>query len=256
MSGRKDREERREQRLREETEAEAQARRQRLLKLGSAVAFLAIVAIAVAVVVSQNQGGGGGGQLEDVGLVRKLLTGIPQSGMVLGEPSAKVKLVEFGDLQCSACKAYSEGIIPEVIDSKVRSGKAKIEFRNFRIIGEESVPAGAAAIAAGKQGRGWSFLELFYRNQGGENAGYVTDSFMTDVAKGAGVPDIARWNADRKNEAIVEQVSRTTAEAQRFGFSGTPSFAIEGPSTGGLEPLGSASTGSASGLEAAIDQAG
>jgi protein-disulfide isomerase len=256
VSGRKDREERREQRLREETEAEAQARRQRLLKLGSAAAFLAIVAVAVAVIVSQNQGGGGGGQLEDIGLVRKLLAGIPQSEMVLGEPSAKVKLVEFGDLQCSACKAYSEGIIPEVIDSKVRSGKAKIEFRNFRIIGEESVPAGAAAIAAGKQGRGWSFLELFYRNQGGENAGYVTDSFMTDVAKGAGVPGIGRWNADRNSKAIVGQVSRTTAEAQRFGFSGTPSFAIEGPSTSGLEPLGTASTGSASGLEAAIDQAG
>jgi protein-disulfide isomerase len=256
VSGRKDREERREQRLREETEAEAQVRRQRLLKLGSAVAFLAIVAVAVAVIVSQSQGGGGGGQLEDIGLVRKLLAGIPQSEMVLGEPNAKVKLVEFGDLQCSACKAYSEGIIPEVIDSKVRSGRAKIEFRNFRIIGEESVPAGAAALAAGRQGHGWTFLELFYRNQGGENAGYVTDSFMTDVAKGADVPDIGRWNADRNNKAIVGQVSRTTAEAQRFGFSGTPSFAIEGPGTSGLEPLGSASTGSASGLEAAIDQAG
>lgn len=256
MSGRKAREERREERLREESDIERQERRQRLLKLGSAVAFLAVVAVVVAVVVSQNQGGGGGGSLADTGLVRKQLEGIPQAEMVLGQPSARVTLVEFGDLQCSACKAYSEGIVPEVIDSKVRSGKAKIEFRNFRIIGEESVPAGAAALAAGRQGRGWSFLELFYRNQGGENAGYVTDSFLTDVAKGAGVPNIARWNRERKSKAILDQVSSTTAEAQRFGFSGTPSFAVKGPGTKGLEALGSASTGSAGGLEEAVDNAG
>jgi protein-disulfide isomerase len=256
VSGKKAREERREQRLHEEGEVERQERRQRLLKLGAAASFLAIVAVAVAVVVSQNQGGGGGGSLEDVGLVRKQLAGIPQNQMVLGEPSAKVKLVEFGDLQCSACKAYSEGIIPEVIDSKVRSGKAKIEFRNFRIIGEDSVPAGAAAIAAGKQGHGWSFLELFYRNQGTENGGYVTDSFLTDVAKGAGVPDIARWDADRKSKAVLDQVASTTAETQRFGFSGTPSFAVEGPASNGLEPLGTAGTSSAAALEGAIDGAG
>ena len=86
--------------------------------------------------------------------------------MTLGEPQAKVTLLEFGDLQCPVCKGFAEEIIPDVIDSKVRSGEAKIEFHNFTIINEESVPAGAAAIAAGEQGRGWNFVELFYRNQG------------------------------------------------------------------------------------------
>lgn len=253
MSGKTAREERREQRLREEGEVEGQARRQRLLKLGSAAAFLVIVAVAVAVVVSQNQGGGGGVKAEDVSLVRRQLEGIPQGGLVLGQPSAKVTLLEFGDLQCPVCKSYSEEILPGVIEAKVRSGEAKIEFRNFTIIGQQSTPAGAAAIAAGKQGRGWTYLELFYRNQGAEGSGYVTDSFMTEIAKGAGVPDIPRWNRERKSKAILKQVSSTTAEAQGLGFNGTPSFAVEGPGAAGLKTLGT--PGSAGAIETAIDQA-
>lgn len=254
MSGKKAREERREQRLHEESEVERQERRQRLLKLGSAVAFLAIVAVAVAVVISQSQSGGGGGSVADAGLVGKELEGIPQSGLVLGQPSAKVTLFEFGDLQCPVCKAYSEEIVPSVIESEVRGGKAKIEFRNFTIIGPESVPAGAAAIAAGKQGRGWNYLELFYRNQGEERSGYVTDKFMTKIAKGAGVRDIARWNRERKSKAILNQVAATTAEAERLAFNGTPSFAVEGPASGGLKTLGT--PGSATAIEEAIKQAG
>ena len=42
MSGRRDREERREERLREEQQAGATERRQRLIKLASAAAFLAL----------------------------------------------------------------------------------------------------------------------------------------------------------------------------------------------------------------------
>ncbi len=108
-------------------------------------------------------------------------------------------LYEFGDLQCPVCKAFSEEIVPEVIDSKVRSGEAKLEFRNFTIISQESIPAGAAAMAAGMQGRGWNYIELFYRNQGPEASGYVTDEFLTEIAKGAGVPNIAQWEKDRKS---------------------------------------------------------
>lgn len=254
MSGKKAREERREERLHEESESEVQARRQRLLKLGSAAAFLAIVAVAVGVVISQSQdGGGGSADVADAALVNRELAGIPQRGMVLGEPSAEVTLIEFGDLQCPACKAYAEEILPNVIESKVAVGEAKVEFRNYTIISRESVPAGAAVLAAGEQGRGWHYLELFYRNQGEELSGYVTDSFLTEIAEGAGVPNIDRWNADRKSKAILGQVSRETAEARTLNFTGTPSFAVEGPDSDGLETLGTPS--SASALEAAIDQA-
>jgi protein-disulfide isomerase len=253
VSGRRDREARREERLRDEAAAEAGERRQRLIKLASAMGFLAIVVVAVLIVLSASQSDGGDTSLEGSAQVRQLLSGIPQRGTVLGSPDAKVRLVEFGDLQCPVCKGYAEEVLPPLIEGQVADGEAKVDFRNFTIIGPESTSAGAAAIAAGEQGRGWDFIELFYRNQGIEDSGYVTDSFLTAVAEGAGVPDIARWNSDRRGKRVLDEVARTTAEAEDLGLTGTPSFAVEGPATNGLETLGT--PGNAAALESAIADA-
>jgi len=229
-------------------------RRESLVKLASAVAFLAIATVAVLIVVSQSgSSGGDSGHIVSVPEVERELQGIPQHGMVLGHPDAKVALVEFGDLQCTSCKAASEGILPDVIAGPVRSGEAKLDYRAFTIIGAESTPAAAAAIAAGEQGRGWDFVEIFYRNQGEEDSGYVSDGFLTALARHAGVPDIDRWNRERESEAVLREVEAQTAEAKRLGFTGTPSFAVEGPATEGLEPL--EPTESATDLESAIANA-
>lgn len=231
-------------------------RRQRLVKLASAGTFLAIAVVAVLIVVSQSQNGGGdAGHITDVALVKRQLSGIPQHGLVLGDPGAKVTVLEFADLQCPFCRAYSEEVLPQVIENKVRSGEAKLDFRNYTIIGPQSTPAGAGAIAAGEQGRGWNFIELFYRNQGTEDTGYVSDEFLTAIAKAAGVPDIAKWNQARKSGPVLDEVTETTAQAKDLGFSGTPSIAIRGPGTKGVEALGEAPSSSGD-LESAISQAG
>jgi len=234
--------------------AQGDERRRRLLQLASAAVFLAIAVVVVLIVVNANKSGGGdANNLRDAGEVNQGLAGIPQSGMLLGDPNAPVTLIEFGDLKCPVCAAFSEEIIPAVIDSKVRDGAARIEFRNFTIIDEQSGPAGAAALAAGEQGRGWNFLEIFYRNQGVETAPYADDEFLTAVARAAGVPDIERWNRERRSGRLSREVETTSEEAQQLGFTGTPSFAVEGPD-GKLEPLGT--PGSAGELESAIDSAG
>jgi protein-disulfide isomerase len=250
VSGRRDRETRR-----EEGEAGAAERRQRMVKLASAGAFLAIVVIAVLIVVSSgNNGGGDSSNIVEAKEVDQLLAGIPQKGMVLGDPGAKVKVIEFGDLQCPFCKGYSEEVLPQVIDNQVRDGKATLDFRNFTIIGPQSKPAGAAALAAGEQGRGWNYVELFYRNQGSEDSGYADDDFLTAIAKAAGVPDLAKWNQARKSPAVIARVEATSAEAENLGFTGTPSFALEGPGAEGTEAIGTPESVGA--LESAIKNAG
>jgi protein-disulfide isomerase len=255
VSDKKEREKRREQRLQEESRVQQGDRRTRLLQFSAGAIFLVIAVVVVLIVVSSSSDSGGDAQsLEGVGSVDRLLAGIPQEGLVLGDPGAKVELVEFGDLQCPVCKAYSEEVLPQVIEGPVREGKVKIAFRNFTIIGPQSETAGAAALAAGAQRRGWQYLELFYRNQGREDSGYADDEFLTAIARGAGVEDVARWNRERKASKFTGKVSATTAEAGRLGLTGTPTFAIEGPGTKGLEVLGT--PGSAGELESAIESAG
>jgi protein-disulfide isomerase len=237
MASRKEeREQARDERRRHEAEQQARERRQRLARLGSGAVFLAVVVVAAAIVISQSGGGSGGDtNLEGVSQVQSELRGLDQQGLTLGDPKAKVTVVEFGDLQCPVCKAYSEQVIPQLIRGPVKSGDAKLEFRNWTIIGPQSKPAAAGALAASEQGRYWSFITLFYRNQGAENSGYVTDSFLEAVAKGAGVRDLDQWNQDLQSARWEAQLARTDADAGSLGFSGTPAVLVQGPR--GSKPL-------------------
>jgi protein-disulfide isomerase len=240
MSNKREREKRREQRIAEESKASSGDRRTRVLQIGAGAVFIAIVAVVVIIVIagSSSDGGGEAENIQEVSQVDSLVNGIPQSKLVLGDTKAPVELIEYGDLQCPICKEYSEEFLPAIVEKQVKNGEAKIIFRNFLIIGPQSLPAGAAAIAAGAQGKGWTFLELFYRNQGKENSGYVTDAFIEAVAKGSGVKDMARFNQERKSKKVEEEAERTTEQAATIGFEGTPSFAIKGPSSNGLELIG------------------
>lgn len=253
MSGKSEREKRREEREQAEAAAAGGDRRTKLMQLAAGAVFLAIVAVVALIVINGSGSDGGDAEnIEGAAEVSSALQGIPQNKMVLGDPKAPVELVEFGDLQCPVCKGFAEEILPPIIENQVKNGEAKIDFRNFTIIGPQSVDAGAAALAAGAQGRGWNFVELFYKNQGIEGSGYADDAFLEAVAKGAGVEDVAKWNEDRK--LMRAEVEETSQEARQLGFNGTPSFAIEGPRTEGLETIGTPSSTGA--FEEAIEAAG
>jgi protein-disulfide isomerase len=240
MSNQRDREKRREERLAAESKAAGGDRRSRLLQLSAAGVFLAVIVVVVVIVIvsSGSSSGGDAANLEEKAHVEKLLSGIPQKGTVLGQAKAPVNLIEYGDLQCPVCKSYSEEILPKIIENQVKNGEATITFRNFIIIGPESIPAGEAALAAGAQGKGWSYIETWYRNQGEENSGYATDDFIEAMAEYVGVPDLARWKKEWQGGTYKKQVEESTKRAEEVGFTGTPSFAIEGPSSDGLELLG------------------
>jgi protein-disulfide isomerase len=257
MSTKKDREKRRDERIAAESEAKSGDQRTRLLQIAAGTVFVVIIAVVVIIVVAggSSSSGGDASNIKEVAQVDSLVGKSPQSKLTLGKTSAPVKLYEYGDLQCPYCKAYSEEILPQVIEEKVDNGEASITFRNYLIIGEQSLPAGAGAIAAGEQGRGWNFIETFYRNQGEENSGYATDEFIESIAKAAGVKDLAKWNEERKSKKVLAEAEATTTEASsKLGFTGTPSFAIQGPKSKGLELLSQSESGSSGSIEEKIEE--
>jgi protein-disulfide isomerase len=240
------------ERLAREADDQVKERRRRMVQYGSAAAFLAICVVAVLIIVSQSGGGSGGSGTNDADLVTKQLQGIPQHGTVLGDPKTKVTLIEYADLQCPVCQEFSTQVAPDLISNVVRKGTAKYEILQFTIIGPDSLEAAKAALAAGEQNRYFNFVELFYRNQGTENSGYVTSDFLENVAKGAGVPDIAKWNEDRSSSKLSKEVAKVQSDAHALGLSATPSFVVKGP--GGQRTVGSGVL-SLSQLESAIKQA-
>jgi protein-disulfide isomerase len=241
MEGRHDQRERlrAERQATESGEAAAQLARKRRVQYLSLAAFAAVAVIVALIVISQSggsdDGGGAPSMVQGAAQVDSELSGIPQDGQVLGDSSAPVTVVEFGDPQCPVCKAFSQQVAPQLISSQVKTGNVKYEYEPYIIIGPDSKPAMRAALAAGDQGRFWNYLQLFYRNQGEENSGYVTDDFLTNIAKGAGVPDIDEWNQSRNGSQWDSILAKGTADAQSLGFNGTPSILVEGPK--GQKPL-------------------
>jgi protein-disulfide isomerase len=205
-------------------------RKRRLLKVGAAVAAAAVIAlIAIFISTRSNEatkkGGEQGGPVVGAQAVQKRFGGIPQEGLTIGDPKAPVTLVEFADLQCPFCKQASDNSLPTLVDKYVRPGKVRIEFRNFPILGPDSEKAAKALSAAAAQNKAWQFLDTWYLNQGEENTGYVTDAFITRIAKGAGANPQPIVAASNKPEP-TEDMGTARSEANKFGVDSTPSFLI------------------------------
>src|SRR6185436_17990286 len=186
-----------------ERERAAQAaqtrRRQRLWILGGALALAAVVVVVIALA-----SGGSDTPKKKAGEVvpgqteaNALVAGIPQRGIVLGDPRAPVTFVEFADLQCPFCREYTQRTMTTLVNEYVRTGKMKMEFRNVAFIGTDSARAAQMAAAAGLQNKLWPFIDIFYANQGEENSGYVTDEYLTRIAKAVRGLDVQQAMTDR-----------------------------------------------------------
>jgi protein-disulfide isomerase len=220
------RKELREKRMKAEAAAKGGDRRQDMMKIIGISAFVAVVAVIILIVALSGGDDDSSSGGTSSASVDKQLEGLPQNGTVLGDPKAKVTLVEYGDLQCPVCKQYSEDVLPDVISGPIKDGDANFDFQQWAILGEDSTLAAKAALAAAEQGRYWQFVETFYADQGIENTGYVTDEFLTEIAEKAGVPDIDKWNTDRESPEMDNKLLAVDEEATQQGFSGTPSFAL------------------------------
>ncbi len=225
------RDQRRAERLAAEAaEATRTTRRRRLTRLLAALG-VAAVAVVIAAAVSSSSGSKSPAQSPAAArsAVTSLLAGIPERGGVLGKRSAPVTLTEFLDLQCPICAAASHDTLPQLISEQVRTGKVKLDARTLHFIGPDSQRAALVAAGAAQQGKLWPFLLAFYAAQGQENSGYVTDSFLREVASTAGV-DADKALAYAGTPAAQAWVNRADSDANRLGVNATPTFTI---STGG-----------------------
>ena len=199
----------------------------RTLVAGTVVAVI-VAGILIGVSVAGSESSSSSRPLAGDAVTSFLLSGIPQHGTVLGNPSAPVKLIEYGDLQCPICRAFAVDTLPTIIRQYVRSGAVQIEFRGLAFIGPDSEKALRAVDAAAAQNRAWNLLDLLYVNQGGENSGWVTDSLIRSAAVHIDGLDVAKLLSARSSAATDARM-RTAAAQARHDMGGrlrTPTFEV------------------------------
>ena len=135
---------------------------------------------------------------------------------VVGAPDAPITVVEFFDYRCPYCKSIAEAMV-ETLESE---GDVRIVFKEFPILGPESVYAAKAALAAERQGKYRDFhlaLMVF--------KGQLDSDAVLRVAERVGL-DVARLKADMEAAEIQAALDRNLELAAALGIRGTPAFVI------------------------------
>jgi protein-disulfide isomerase len=174
----------------------------------------------------------------------------PAGGFQMGNPQAKVKLVEYGSMSCPHCQAFDATGATPLIDQYVKTGKVSFEFRNF-----VRDPFDLAAAVVARCNGAKSFFALtraLFRDQPKwldraqsapqdqlEKLGTLKPNELAlQAAKLAGFPQwgaahglpIARSNVclTNVNEVNLVVAMRGKAIEQYPDFPGTPTFVLNG----------------------------
>lgn len=222
MSSQSDREARKNRRVTRRETAERQSKRRRQLTVVGAISVAVIIALAL--IIIPRLGKDGMGEIKAAGASA---AGLPSNGNVLGNPSAPVKVVEWGNYQCPFCGIFARETQDQLINDYVKTGKATFEFRNFAFNGQESYDSAAAALCAKDQGKFWEYHDTLYLNQHGENQGAFTRDRLKQMAKTVGL-DTDKFNQCLDNNTYASQVKVEQNDALNAGAKGTPTFAVNG----------------------------
>ncbi|MDX1595840.1 MAG: DsbA family protein [Nitrosopumilaceae archaeon] len=154
-----------------------------------------------------------------------MTTFLENSSPVLGDPDAPITLVEFGDYQCHFCNVFFHSTEDKILKNYVETGKVKMIFKDFTIIGPDSINAAHGAHCANDQGMFWEYHDVLYNNWTGENNGWASSENLLKFANQIGL-DVNEWSECMINSEYSERIAASNQDARTLGLTGTPSFFV------------------------------
>jgi 2-hydroxychromene-2-carboxylate isomerase len=135
-----------------------------------------------------------------------------------GNPSARVRVVEFADYQCSHCK-QAQPVLHSL--AATYPNDVVLYFKHFPLGGHtNSVNAALGAVAAQRQDKFWQFADKIW-----ENSEQISPALLESLAKDIGL-DFSKWYADVGTEEVRAQVQRDRAEGRSLEIHKTPAIFI------------------------------
>lgn len=138
-----------------------------------------------------------------------------ENSPVGGNPEGDVTIVEFFDYRCPYCKA----VAPDVGRLLEADGNIRIVYKEWPILGPESVVAARATLAAREQGMYLEFHDAIMSMK------QVTEARVMSTAEELGL-DLEKLKVDMNAPAVEEHIGKTMALSQALGIQGTPAFVI------------------------------
>jgi len=147
---------------------------------------------------------------------------------VLGDSDAPITLIEFGDYQCHFCNVFFHSTEDEILKNYVETGKVKMIFKDYNIIGPDSINASHGAHCANDQGLFWEYHDILYSNWTGENNGWASSENLGKFAQEIGL-DMDVWSECMVNAIHSQTILASNKDAKNLELTGTPAFFVIGP---------------------------
>ena len=148
-----------------------------------------------------------------------------EGSTILGNPDAKISIVEFGDYQCTFCYKFHDDTLRRILEKYVVDGKVNFVYKDFPLNGPPSAMASEASYCAQEQGKFWKYHDLIYKNWEGENTGWLTrdtlDRFAEDIEL-----DLSKFNSCMNDSKYRQKVLEIEQFARQINIDATPSFII------------------------------
>ncbi|WP_026826593.1 MULTISPECIES: DsbA family protein [Exiguobacterium] len=152
----------------------------------------------------------------------------------LGDPEAKVSIVEFGDYKCPSCKQWGDTIYPQLKADYLDKEDVSFSYINVLFHGQESILASLASESVYEQDPEsfWKFHKALYdaqpASQQHDNA-WVTVEKLKEIASETASVDLAKLEQDLGEEStVLEKVSKDDGLVKENGVQFTPSIMING----------------------------
>jgi protein-disulfide isomerase len=159
---------------------------------------------------------------------------IEDNRAVWGPKDAKITIVEYSDFQCPYCGRGFQ-TLQEV--KKAYPNQIRFIFKHLPLeFHPKALPAAKyfEAIARQSSEKAYKFHDMVFSNQGELSS--RGEDFLKEEAKKVGA-DMKKLAKDLSDPTLMDRINKDTAEAQKFGFSGTPAFVINGVSLRGAYPF-------------------
>tara|TARA_B100001146_G_scaffold107177_1_gene94705 strand:+ start:229 stop:1089 length:861 start_codon:yes stop_codon:yes gene_type:complete len=144
---------------------------------------------------------------------------------ILGNPNAPITMVEFGDYQCTFCSKFFHETENSIITNYIKTGKVKVLFKDYIILGQDSINAANAAHCANDQKLFWEYHSMLYNNWAGENTGWADLAHLHEFANTLGL-DMDVFSTCMSDLKWNELVNLSSKDGQKLGVSGTPTFFV------------------------------
>lgn len=148
-------------------------------------------------------------------------------GVSMGDPSAPVTILEFGDYQCPGCAAFALQAKPPIKQQFVDTGEAEFVFYDFPLISihPNAFLAARAARCAGDQGGFWEYHDLLFRNQVRWATANMPSSAFEDYAAQTGL-DEGDFGSCLNSDRFADVVTANMELGNRMSVGSTPTVLI------------------------------